>query len=252
MINHGRPQAPANFVHVTQIQDVISETTNMLGTINSQASNDALSTGELRHILTQLVTTPANLATSVGFISQSYDNITRSMSQFTFTPNKHTQVIEQLQNDMSQLRDANFDLSSANEELRQYSFRENINISGIPEANDEDVFNYLEKIGEVVRVPINRNDVSIMHRSFKPKTRPGETNARPANIVVRMVRREQRNRFIKACRARKPKLSDIGGGNCNANFYVNEHLTPNSKKLLSCGKNKGPRYGMEVRLDGRL
>ncbi|CAH3046994.1 unnamed protein product, partial [Porites lobata] len=72
--------------------------------------------------------------------------------------------------------------------LEQYSRRECVEISGIPETEDENTKEIAIKVGSLIGVHITESDLSVSH--LLPKQAP--------NIVVKFVRRALRDRFYKA------------------------------------------------------
>ena len=112
--------------------------------------------------------------------------------------------------------------------LEQYGRRNGLRISGIPEQDGGDTTTAIvELANNVLKVepPLQREDVSISHRLKKPhNARPQD----PAPIIVRFLRRTDRNRVIRERR----QLKDYNQDN-NIKIYVNEDLTTRRAKLFA-------------------
>ena len=85
--------------------------------------------------------------------------------------------------------------------LEQYSRRECVEISGIPETEDENTKEISIKVGSLIGVHITERDLSVGHRlpkqSYRDVVREGSqassnSRVRAPNVVVKFVRRELR------------------------------------------------------------
>lgn len=128
---------------------------------------------------------------------------------------EHEVKITRLQ---SGLRKAKFNQDA----LEQYTRRENVRISGLPEAADESTESLIRTVislGESVAVNISESDVSAIHRLGK------KTQNRSRQVIVRFTNRTVRNRFLAA----RKKLKDSAS---YKDIYVTEDLTQLRFKLL--------------------
>lgn len=105
----------------------------------------------------------------------------------------------------------------------------NIEIVNLPERRDENLLALVEKIGCVIKHPINKSDIVAAHRvpHFDKKC------PRPKNVIVKFATKILRDNFITASRATKGLKSDqlcVPGTVCSV--YVNEHLTAKNKQLF--------------------
>jgi hypothetical protein len=125
----------------------------------------------------------------------------------------------------------NLKLQQTINELRQYSYSDNLEIVGIPETDNEDIYSVLESTARAIDVPFKREDISIAHRvpSAKVKTRP---------IIVRFISRSTKILWKDSAKT-KGRLSstEIHPNLPKQSVYLNEHLTSYNKYLL--GKAKG-------------
>ncbi|XP_072144521.1 uncharacterized protein [Dermacentor andersoni] len=124
----------------------------------------------------------------------------------------------------TELKGENARLSQRCEELEQYQRLNSLEIKGVPDGKDP--LAIISKIGESVAVTTDTMvDIDTCHyvRTF---------NADVKNIVVRFVRRNQRNELLSKCRKKKIDSSMLGLEGTTP-VFVNEHLTPKNKALLS-------------------
>lgn len=102
----------------------------------------------------------------------------------------------------------------------------NLEITGIPEKNNESVTQYLASIANILEVQIPKDEIVHIHRV------PTRISGRPKNIIVKFKSLVTKDSLISAIRKRKSlKTSDIGIPGESKPIYVNEHLTPFYKDL---------------------
>ena len=121
------------------------------------------------------------------------------------------------------------DLEIQNNNLDQYSRRNNVEISGIPQSvSDNQLEEKVVDILKAIDVNITTNEIEACHRLGKKKN----------NVIVWVINRKN---CIKALRNKK-KLKSINKnaiGIPNANLFISENLTPASSKLaFNCRKLK--------------
>jgi len=128
--------------------------------------------------------------------------------------------------------------------LEQNSRREHVEISGIPEAEDENTKEIAIKVGSLIGVDITESDLSVSHRlpkqSYRDVVREGSqassnsSRFRAPNIIVKFVRRELRDRFYKARKFLRDKtIEDLDLGLHSENkIYISENLTQINKDLF--------------------
>jgi hypothetical protein len=180
--------------------------------ITSDLAMQNINTDDLKSIALSLAQATANLAQSVSFISDRYDKLLDAQAR---------QAAE-----ISQLRDENNSLTTKYEELLQYSYKENVEIKGIPVTAQEDCAEIVKRIGASLNVALCDADISVAHRTYS------DGKSGPPTIVARLVRRIKRTELISACRRQKPLLATLGY-NSQEPFYVSDHMTRNSKRLMS-------------------
>lgn len=127
--------------------------------------------------------------------------------------------------------------------MEQQARSHNIEIANLPERRDENLLVIMEKLGCVIKHPINAQDIVSIHRVPHIE----KTNNRPKNVIVRFTTKIIRDNIIAAARASKGLKSDklLVSGTIQ-NVYVNEHLSARNKQLFRCcreeAKNNNFKY----------
>ncbi|CAG9135566.1 unnamed protein product [Plutella xylostella] len=112
-------------------------------------------------------------------------------------------------------------------EKDQWSRLNNVEIKGVPLKNNENLFKIVETLSEHLNVPISKANINFV-------SRVPVFNTKEKSILLGFVNRYVKEDFVAAARARKTtKACDIGFANCDQRIYINDHLSPNNKKLLS-------------------
>ena len=124
-----------------------------------------------------------------------------------------------------------------------YTRRECLEVSGIPELQDENTDELVIKVGSLMGVVINKEDISVSHRIPKPSFSSvvaGNLNNVEAStsttpkIIVKFVRRDTRDRFYAARKNLRDKIT----GNLDLlmplenKIYISENLTATNRELF--------------------
>lgn len=105
----------------------------------------------------------------------------------------------------------------------------NIEIVNLPERRDENLLSIVEKIGSVIKHPINKSDILSAHRvpHFDKEC------TRPKNVIIKFATKIYRDNVITASRITRALKSDqLGISGTVHNVYINEHLTNKNKQLF--------------------
>lgn len=130
------------------------------------------------------------------------------------------------------LRDESQMLRQEVRELQQYTRRENLEIAGVPFTRGEDVYEVVAAVAKCLKLKYLRSEVSVAHRVPAKNKHP--------TIIVRFVSRSTREAWLAAVRVDKSKrisTKDINPTLDAGSVYINEHLSPFNKMLLSTGKS---------------
>ncbi|XP_054270862.1 uncharacterized protein LOC128991735 [Macrosteles quadrilineatus] len=114
-------------------------------------------------------------------------------------------------------------------DLEQYSHRNNLIIYGIPEDNDEKIMFVIRRLATALHFQDwSEKLVDAVHRMGKYDP----TNTSPRPIIIRFVRRLDKDAFLNKRKERRNlKASDLGFSSEDS-IYVNESLTPENRDLL--------------------
>lgn len=197
----------------------------------------------VRDMRSEMRSKNGELLDSVDFCSGRISDFERVLKEL----NEKIKVIDKLTAENASLRDRVADLSSRVDDLEQYSRRNNLEIQGVPQRDNENLLDVLDAVAAHVGCDISRADVDAIHRV----PHFDRSNSTPKSIVVRFCRRLGRDSLLAACsRKRKSMPSGSSPGlridGVSDRCFVNEHLTSSNKLLLSraksTGKGKGYRF----------
>ena len=107
-------------------------------------------------------------------------------------------------------------------DLEQYSRRNCLIVSGLPETSGEDVSRLVKQLGEAAGVEINTIDIDAAHRLGKP------SNHKPRNIIVKFttfVKRQQMYAARKQLRSARAPPNSVLTPAVLAACFVSEQLT---------------------------
>ncbi|KAK8780160.1 hypothetical protein V5799_018501 [Amblyomma americanum] len=87
------------------------------------------------------------------------------------------------------------------------------------------------KVAHVPNVTLNESDIDIA-RSVPTK------EGNEANMIIRFCSRAKRDAYLGAAKKKTIATTDLGFTGPEENIYVNEHLTPETKRLLGAAVEK--------------
>ncbi|XP_073948959.1 uncharacterized protein [Choristoneura fumiferana] len=157
-------------------------------------------------------------------------------SRLTLTESK-VERLQSLEADYKNL-ESQFAALKSNEDGRdQFCRMNNVEISGVPQKNGENLLTILRNIAVKVGFELRETDVDVIHRVRRFTTTAGDAgraaDPRPPAIVVRFCQRRRKDELVAAARARRNLTSaDAGLPGAASPIYVNEHLTAAKKLLL--------------------
>ena len=136
-----------------------------------------------------------------------------------------TRIIDELQESINKTQEDKADHMAFCEverdtaELQQYTRRNNIEISGLPETiEDKSLEDTVIKIAKAVDIPIGKNDIEACHRLSRRKKDNG-----PRRIIVRFVNRKFAEKFMrKGNELRKPYIFEKA--DLTEKIYINNNL----------------------------
>lgn len=156
-------------------------------------------------------------------LQESFDSLKRDNSALKTE-------MDELRNNNDNLYGEIHDLKLEVCDLQQYSRRDNIEIVGIPVTGGEDVYSIVAAVARAVKVPYNRDLISVAHRV--PKSKEGKGHP---TIVVKFLSRTTRDTWMTASRDKergKLKTTDVSPSLRQGDVFINEHLTVHNKMIL--------------------
>ena len=141
-------------------------------------------------------------------------------------------------------------LLTAQDEAEQYSRRNCLRISGIPETDEESTNTIMLMIASECDVNLDPSDIDRSHRLGKPRSHssvPENKKNTPRDIIVKFTSYRSRARVFQS----KKKLDN---NSAFPNTYINEDLTKTRSELLYKArkmKNNG-RFKSAFSRDGRI
>lgn len=180
------------------------------------------------------------LKTSVNFLSNSVDVVNNAMKEIQSQISELKKENKQLKNENIELQKVSTDMKERLRALEQYTRKNNIEISGIPETAKENVLAVVKDIGTALGLELQESQVAAAHRipSFK--------RDRPASLVVQFQDRTSRDIWISKYKERKTITArDVNQAYPPHKVFVNEHLSPENKLFLNKLKQKTKDLGIK-------
>lgn len=151
-------------------------------------------------------------------------------------------IISQKDNVIKKLEERVSILEDQNDELEQYSRRNSLRVSGIPEDDDKDCYTHvidtLNHHLPCLSQPITITEIDRLHRCGKPRR-----DGKPRNVLIKFTSYQNRQKVMT-------KRSALKG----SNIFLNEDLTSRRNNLLySARVQKRNRHLKECwSSDGRI
>lgn len=121
----------------------------------------------------------------------------------------------------------------------QWARANNVEIRGIPQSKNENLFQIVQKIGQVCNFAVRKEEINYIARI------PTRVPNIEKPIVIAFNNRYTKEELVASSRRNKRLLSGLGF-TAAGNFYVNDHLTQRNKALLnkarSLAKEKNFKY----------
>ena len=105
----------------------------------------------------------------------------------------------------------------------QYSRRNNLRISGVPESNDEDTDSLVLSLADSIGTGLVIDEIDMSHRVDRPANHPSIVG-KPRDILIKFSTYRSRQKLYK----RKAQLKPRGHPHC----YVNDDITRQRSALL--------------------
>ncbi|XP_022192421.2 uncharacterized protein LOC111050412 [Nilaparvata lugens] len=120
---------------------------------------------------------------SIDFISTEFDNFKKELSAFKSN-------VKTLTEENAILKSANSQLKSELYSLQEYTRRDNLIITGIPETGSESVYDIFNKVSSTINSQLTSEDISTAHRL------PTKNKAKIKPFVVKFLRRQDKESWL--------------------------------------------------------
>ena len=200
----------------TSLVHVLSQPINPLDIVNIAAELRSLMLPELANII------KGQLPDIKAIVKESTDTLSTEIQALRAeNTNLHAENVR-LRADVESLSTRVARVESENDALEQYTRRNSIRISGIPETDSENTDEIVFKIADKLNVHIGSSDIDRSHRIGNPKT-----GGRHRDIIVKFATYNARQRiYHKRVELRNSEDKDT------KSIFINEDLTKKRSKLL--------------------
>lgn len=151
------------------------------------------------------------------------------------TVEKKVTTIQQSQNSVSSDDIELLRKDNANRE--QWSRLNNVEVKGVPSRNAENLFSVVQNICTAVGYSFPQSQINYI-------ARVPQHNSKNKSMIISFINRYVKEEFVAAARAKKRLLaSDIGFATDGNQVFINDHLIPETKKLLTRVKELAKKRG---------
>jgi len=174
-----------------------------------------------------------SVKTDLAGVKATIDNLQSSINNLTAENAARKLECEALVEENKQLTRQVNELNWEVQDLQQYSRRDNIEIQGVPYSNNENVYAILNEIAKLIKIPFNREEISIAHRI------PNGSQRRHPTIIVKFISRWVKNSWMAA--AKKCDLlnaAQLHDSWESTSIFMNDHLTAANKQVLGYARKQ--------------
>lgn len=174
----------------------------------------------------------AEISKAFDFVHEKIDEQKVAIEKQSQSLAEYLNLMEGLKAENANLKTRLVEMEARLEDNEQYLRSNTLEVQGVPESRNEDVYDIVRKVGVALDMNFQREAIDICHRLGK---RPGSDN--PAGIIVKFVRREDKIKMLEKRRIKRNlNTRDIGyPGEANP-VYVNESLSPARRRLLAAAR----------------
>lgn len=180
-----------------------------------------------------------SLSASLQFMSDKMDSTNKLMEQLNSQFKQLKKENEEMKSNYVAVKGEVRDLRERLRNLEQYTRVNNIEVNGLPVTREECVSDLVRDLGAAIGVEVQANDVSTAHRV------PSYSRDRDQALIIQFTSRARREEWISKYRAKKPALTaqQVNQRFPSQRVYINDHLSPENKQLLSRMKKRCREVG---------
>lgn len=160
----------------------------------------------------------------------AHDAIKAFSDRFAVIESELNQLHKQVE-EVPKLKAEIVKLCSEKNERDQWLRMNNVEIKGVPVKNNENLFDLVGQVGSVLGYPIKKEDINLITRV------PTYQKDSPKPIIVSFINRYVKEDFVSSMKKQKQLNANTLGFSGTAKIYVNDHLTPYYKQLLTKAKS---------------
>lgn len=156
------------------------------------------------------------------------EDSTNAVRQQSEKFDKYLKIIEDLVVENKSLQKKVVELENRLDHLEQYSRINTLEIKGIPQVPNEDVFGVVAEVGKALNMTISTSMIDACHRLRKSEDYDG-----PPGIIVKFVRRGDKEEMLQKCRVKKNLSTRHMNRSDDIPVYINESLAPARRRLFA-------------------
>lgn len=198
---------------------------------------------EVKGELAEVKSSNNELKTSITTLSSKQLEITAQITTISFQVSKYGERLTTLENNgeksveiISQVQDLSSTVQSLREQIAVRDQRDrlkNLEISGVPQTKGENLLNILNSLCVKIGMSLSPYDLDDIHRVRRFVTVESKETTQVPNIIIHFGNKRKRNDFLAACKSRRNiNTVDLGLDGPARQVFINEHLTPQNKRLL--------------------
>lgn len=191
----------------------------------------------------------SHLTTTLTSLNKRFDEVDIRISALE---NNTEQRISSLETRLSKLEldrciaTNHIDVKSELNEMNQRSLRNDLEISGIDESKNENLFHITTALAQSLGVAMDERDIVFAERKGQ-RSGVSETGkpTRPRPVIIRLARQMVRDDLLRSARKLPAKFAgsnDVTNLNVTK-FYINERLTAYNRNLFYHARQEGKRKG---------
>ena len=195
------------------------------------------SLASFRKNLESLTVKTDHIIGSVAYIADEYDEFRSKISETSGL----LQDISKLQLSTNKLTARQDSIEFQLDRLEQYGRRENLEIHGVPVAQNENTNQIVKNVASLLNVQLDNSHISTSHRmpvsEKSAKLRPKENNNKHPPIIVRFSNRDKRNELFAKRKMLKMNRTNTNSAFNHLHVSLQENLTAYRKMLYNEAKN---------------
>ena len=184
------------------------------------------------------------LLVEVRLLRQEVGQLTARMDDVSRVNEDRLRKLEDQDQEIAALRSQTQELRDQLNFQAQLALRNEVEIAGLPESNNENLPHLVSLIASKVGVSLQDVDVDYINRAGPKTSKRPDNIARP--VVVKFIRRAKRDEFLKASKVRRNlSAKDLEFRGSDAKMYVNERLTKENRLLFRDARKRAPAAGFK-------